>query len=105
MGEQAANTKQPAALKERIHGNAQSFFYTLLRVLPPTELSRFRPQSSKIYSHRPYWHSSTVTLEIQWRSSSPIPASKTGIWREMLPLVSLMCDMGDPLCFEQFQIA
>src|SRR5450755_202798 len=53
MGEQAANTKQPVAPKERIHGNIQSFFYTLLRVLPPTELSRFRPQSSKIYSNEP----------------------------------------------------
>jgi hypothetical protein len=50
MGEQAANPKQPAAPKERMHGNIQSFFYTLLRVLPPKELSRFRPQSSKIYT-------------------------------------------------------
>jgi hypothetical protein len=50
MVEQAANPKQPAAPKERIHGNIQSFFYTLLRVLPPTELSRFRPQRSKIYN-------------------------------------------------------
>jgi hypothetical protein len=50
MGEQAANTKQPARPKERNFDNAQKFSYTLLRVLPPTELSRFRPQSSKIYT-------------------------------------------------------
>jgi len=47
MGEQAANTKQPGAPKERTHGNTQKFFYTLLHVLPPMELSRFRSQSSK----------------------------------------------------------
>jgi hypothetical protein len=52
MGEQAANTKQPVEPKERTHGNAQNFFYTLLRVLPPIEWSRFRPQSSKIYIDR-----------------------------------------------------
>jgi hypothetical protein len=37
MGEQAANTKQPAEPKERTHGNAQKNSYTLLLVLPPTE--------------------------------------------------------------------
>jgi hypothetical protein len=47
MGEQAANTNQLGEPKERTHGNAQKFSYTLLRVLPPMELSRFRPQSSK----------------------------------------------------------
>ena len=49
MGEQADNTKQPAEPKERTRGNAQKNSYTLLLVLPPTSLDRFRPQSSKIY--------------------------------------------------------
>jgi hypothetical protein len=42
MGKQADNTKQPAEPEERTQGNAQKFSSTLLLVLPPMELERFR---------------------------------------------------------------
>jgi hypothetical protein len=42
---------QPAE-KERVYGTAQKCSYTLLRVLLPMELSRFRSRNSKIYSQQ-----------------------------------------------------
>ena len=50
MGEFAGSQERPAERKEPSYGDAQKRSCTLLLVLPPTSLARFRPWNKMIYS-------------------------------------------------------